>query len=137
MSGLNPVIAGDELLALAHAIAEAAYKTMEELPESEKWDLQPKIQRCATDAISTIAEGCGSLDPRDVTWRLGQSRGSLSELRSLFKLAHKVYFAKLNPDTMLQIDKAIKIIDTEVPVITANIKTWLAETYPVGSEVQA
>jgi len=121
----TPVSKAAELVALVEQIAERAYPILESLPESEQWDLQTKIRHEAVDALATISEACGALDPRDITWRLSQGRGHLSSLASLVKLARKSHGIDLNPHYMLDIKKSIAIIDEEIPSMPVKAKEWL------------
>lgn len=129
-----PLSKAEEVTVLAEDLASQTYKLIEKLPESEQWDSQSKLRNKAVELAAALPEAAGALDPRDATWRLSQARGHLAALASLAKLAHEAGYVKLDPDYMLNIKKAIAIIDEEIPALPAKTKVWMATNYPTPDE---
>jgi four helix bundle protein len=126
MSLKTPInkIEDSPLWKMVNEVATESHKLVSDLPEEEKWGLQSKLRQRSVDASQDIAEALGSIDPRDRVWHYGLARRDLFGIKNAIRFAHTAGYIKLNPDIMVQIDKAVTMLDNEVTESEADIKQW-------------
>jgi four helix bundle protein len=111
-------------------IADYVEGVLPGLPEEEKWGIGSKLRNRALDLASDIAEGYGSIDPRDTKWHFGAARRDLFGLKSVLKVAHTRAYIEIDPTMMVEIDKAIDELDKEIQRTTNDIPKWYEEMQP-------
>lgn len=121
-----------KLPSLLAEIGKAMYACTEEVPEDEKWNIAVKLRSRSSDAIASGAEALGSIDPRDIKWALGKTRAALFTVEATYKHACNIDILTLNPDIMVHLQRAIKIVDTLIAEATASIPEWFSEMSPAA-----
>lgn len=103
-------------------LAEYAYGFTSYLPDSEKYGLISQIQRAAISIPSNIAEGCGRNTDSDFGRFLDIARGSLNELNTLTKLAHRIH---LQPKKLVfpEMDARISELGKMIYGLRVKLKT--------------
>jgi hypothetical protein len=107
-------------------IARDSYNTYSALSD-DHWNLRSKLEANAVDVTNDVAEACGSLDPRDVKWSLGHARKDLFSLKNAYSLAFHTGVIEPQPEVMVAIDDAVKLIDKEIASLGNAFKRWRDE----------
>ena len=82
-------------------LAVAIYQQTEKWPQDERYGLTSQIRRAATSIPSNIAEGKGRASDRDFIKFLNYARGSVYEVQTQIKLAHRLeYLSVATTDTL-------------------------------------
>jgi len=89
------------------------YKTIDSLPNIERFALSDQIRRCSVSIPSNIAEGAGRNHTKEFIQFLSISRGSLYELQTQLEIAQRVGYmsdiVELNKRT-LEIEKMLNAL---------------------------
>jgi four helix bundle protein len=117
----------DKLWQLASELAEFFYGQLTELPEEEKWGMESKLRQRSFQLTSDIAEGIGSIDPREKMYSYGLARRSLFGIKNVYSLANKTDDLKMDPEVMVKIEETTKLLDQEIMDASANIDAWYEE----------
>lgn len=78
-------------------LASLVYKTCEDFPSSEKFNLVSQVQRSAVSIPSNIAEGAGRNSEKEFLYFLSIAHGSLYELETQLLIAKDLKY--LNQET--------------------------------------
>ena len=93
------------------------YKTIDSLPNIERFALSDQIRRCSVSIPSNIAEGAGRNHTKEFIQFLSISLGSLYELQTQLEIALRVGYIsdieKLNRQT-LEIEKMLNALITSM-----------------------
>jgi hypothetical protein len=116
----------DQLWRAVSKIARHAFNSVRQLPE-ENFTLRNKFEYAGYDMTSDVAEAAGSLDPRDIKWSLGRARKDLFSLKNSYSLAFHTDQLPVEPETMLAIDTAVKLLDERVKGLEPSFKEWQDE----------
>jgi hypothetical protein len=117
----------DPIWQIGEAIAEQVYARLEEIPEEDEWTIQSRLRSRAFELTADIADACGAIDPRDQKWAYGQARRDLFVIKSTYILASKIQCLALNPQAIVDINKAIQRIDSELQELPQAIRSWFQE----------
>ncbi|MDB5184634.1 MAG: rRNA-intervening sequence protein [Candidatus Saccharibacteria bacterium] len=112
---------------LSLAISADVYKALDHFSEDEQWGMQTELRHSALDVTTDTAEALGSIDPRDKQYSYGRARKALFVLRATFKLAQRTGIFAVEPDLMVAIQEAIKLIDPEIERATKDIPSWFTQ----------
>lgn len=115
-----------ELWRLVSHIAEECYARLQDFPDDD-YAMKSKLQDRAFDVTSDVAEGFGSIDPRDASWYFGMARRSIFGIKNVLSLASKAGYIEVNPELMVEIERATTAIDAEIRKEIANIPAWYKE----------
>lgn len=116
----------DDLWRAVSKIGRHAYNTAQSVSEND-FTLRNKFEYAVYDMTNDVAEACGSLDPRDVKWSLGRARKDLFSLKNSYSLAFHTGQIEADPDVMVDIDKAVKLLDARVDSLASSFKQWREE----------
>lgn len=119
-----------ELWQLATKITEEAYELLQEFPEEEKWGMQSKLRQRSFELAGEIAEGVGSIDPRDAKWHFGLARRSLFGVKNILMLAAKVGYIDTQVRTLDWINKAEHGLNNDIESASSAIPQWFKEMSP-------
>ena len=89
------------------------YKTINNLPQIEKFALSDQIRRCSVSIPSNIAEGAGRNHTKEFIQFLSISLGSLYELQTQLEIAQRVgYISHINnlESKTLEIEKMLNAL---------------------------
>ena len=93
------------------------YRTINALPQIEKFALSDQIRRCSVSIPSNIAEGAGRNHTKEFIQFLSISLGSLYELQTQLEIAQRVGYisdiVELNKKT-LEIEKMLNALITSI-----------------------
>ena len=81
------------------------YKHTASFPPTERYGLVSQMQRASVSIPSNIAEGAARGSTKDYLRFLAMARGSLAELETQVKIAHRLGFAPEEPVTLNQCNK--------------------------------
>jgi four helix bundle protein len=81
-----------EIWKRSRTLVKKTYLTLEEFPNSEKFDLTSQLKRSAIIVPSNIAEGCGRRTNKDLSRFLDIAVGSLCEVETQIYLANDLEF---------------------------------------------
>ena len=93
------------------------YKTINNLPQIEKYALSDQIRRCAVSIPSNIAEGAGRNHTKEFIQFLSISLGSLYELQTQLEIAQRVgYISNINnlESKTLEIEKMLNALISSI-----------------------
>ena len=93
------------------------YKTINNLPQIEKFALSDQIRRCSVSIPSNIAEGAGRNHTKEFIQFLSISLGSLYELQTQLEIAQRVgYISNINnlENKTLEIEKMLNALITSI-----------------------
>ncbi len=95
----------------------SVYKTIDSLPNIEKFALSDQIRRCSVSIPSNIAEGAGRNHTKEFIQFLYISLGSLYELQTQLEISKRVGYisniVELNKKT-LEIEKMLNALITSM-----------------------
>jgi hypothetical protein len=100
---------------------------LEHIPEEDSYPIGFKIKQYSFDISSWIAEGVGSIDPRDRVWQYGKARSELFAAKDAYKQACNLGYIKLDPSFMVQIESATQLLDKEIKESRVDIPKWFSE----------
>lgn len=115
---------------LSFEIAKTMLALCSEFPEDENYGLETQIRRSAREIPNAVAEAHGSLDPRDTVWQLGKARSAFFAAKSTLKLCFSEKLFEVDPDLMVNIEKAVAEIDNEVATFEEKKDKWYATMDP-------
>ena len=86
----------------AQRLAVQVYERTEGFPKSETYGLTSQTRRAAVSIVSNIAEGQGRLTPGEFQQFLGNSRGSLLELKTQLEIAFDLKLLDSSDESLMQ-----------------------------------
>ncbi len=93
------------------------YRTIDSLPNIERFALSDQIRRCSVSIPSNIAEGAGRNHTKEFVQFLSISLGSLYELQTQLEIANRIGYLdntiELNRKT-LEIEKMLNALITSI-----------------------
>jgi hypothetical protein len=116
----------DRLWLQASKITNAAYGVLDTFPEDERYLTVPRLRQHASSLVDEVAQGVGSIDPRDIQYHLGHARRDLFGIKSVYKASYDNGLLKLEPEQMVSLDKLIADINNRLERIPADIKEYFA-----------
>lgn len=97
----------------AHELVIFVYKTSNEYPESEKYNMVSQLQRAAVSITANISEGFARYHYKDKAKFYYNARGSLAEVENLLILSRDLdYLSKSDCDNLLvRVEEVGKLIN--------------------------
>ena len=94
-------------------LVEMVYKLTAKLPKEELYGLTSQMRRCAVSIASNIAEGQSRNSKGEFLQFLGNSRGSIEELRTQLMIAKRLGFVgeKETEDTLKQLERVARLVN--------------------------
>lgn len=100
---------------------------LDQVPEEESYPMKYKVKQYAFDISSWIAEGVGSIDPRDRVWQYGKARSALFAAKDAYKQVCNAGYIELDPAFMVQIESVTNLLDIELKESRVDIPKWFEE----------
>jgi len=126
-----PRLEDSELWRSMYSLANIAFDSLAELPSEEDFQLKFSIKSSAYAISRYTASAVGSISPAEKIQHFSMVRSSLFTLKESIKTAHSRYDQyAVNPDTMLEIDRLVEAIDTELLGLDSDLSAWNEKIYP-------
>src|SRR3978361_1853541 len=90
----------NKLWQAATDLAAGAYATLPDFPDEERWGMVTKLRSNAFELTASLADGYGSIDPRDKKYYFGHARKYAFGLKNTLHMAHKTNIHEVNPSLM-------------------------------------
>lgn len=101
-------------------LVTVVYQITNSFPKEEKFGLTSQIRRASVSIPTNIAEGCGRNSDAQLINFLNISRGSASELETLFLISNRLNF--LSNENLDHLVKQIKTIEKQLFSLMRKLK---------------
>lgn len=109
-------------------LIEMVYKLTAKLPKEELYGLTSQMRRCAVSIASNIAEGQGRNSKGEFLQFLGNSRGSLEELRTQLLIAKRLKFV-----IDVEVDETLKQLDRVGKLLNGLMQAMRPRSFKAGT----
>lgn len=113
-------------------LIEMVYKLTAKLPKEELYGLTSQMRRCAVSIASNIAEGQGRNSKGEFLQFLGNSRGSLEELRTQLLITKRLKFL-----IDVEVDAALMQLDRVGKLLNGLMQAMRPKSFKAGAGSQA
>jgi four helix bundle protein len=124
---LTEKLEDNKLWQMAAELAAGAYATLPDFPEEERWGMVAKLRSNAFELTASLADGYGSIDPRDKKYYFGHARKHAFGLKNTLLVAHKTNMYEANPSLIASLNKITQSIDREINQAEQDIPAWLQQ----------